>query len=228
MSYFDFHSHILPGIDDGAQTVQTSYKMLQMLHNQGVEKVVFTPHFWPEAMDFDTFCINRDGALKKLAAGYDSKTMPEFFVGAEVKIMPKVSKLDLSKFSFKDNYILCEMPNIYGDWILNELETIMLRGYKIIFAHIERPLMEFSKSDFKKLIDYRSFTYQLNVEALKSMALRRYFVGEYNKHGGRFILGSDAHGVDDRKPEFDAKALKKRSMKEFMDAVYQNSKNILG
>ena len=228
MSYFDFHSHILPGIDDGAQTVETSCKMLQMLHNQGVEKVVFTPHLWSESMDFDEFCKNRENALKKLLSVYDPNTMPQYLVGAEVKIMPKVSKLDLARLSFADGYILCEMPNTYGDWILNEIETIMLKGYKIIFAHIERPFISFSKTDFKKLIDYKAFIYQLNIEALKSIALRRHFVGEYKKYGGRFILGSDAHGIDERKPDFDAKILKKRSMREFAEAVYNNSKIILG
>ncbi len=228
MNYLDFHSHILPGVDDGAQTVETSYQMLKMLHDQGVEKVVFTPHFWPESMDFDEFCEKRKDALKKLKAGYDAKTMPPYLVGAEVKIMPRVSKFDLSQFAFADNYILAEMPNTYGDWILDELEKIMLKGYKIIFAHIERPYMGFSKSDFKKLTDYKAFIYQLNVEALKNMVLRRHFVGEFEKYGGRFVLGSDSHGIDDRRPEFDAKALKKRSMRDFMEAVYHNSKTILG
>ena len=42
----DFHSHILPGIDDGSKRVSDSLAMLKILRSQGVERVIFTPHFY--------------------------------------------------------------------------------------------------------------------------------------------------------------------------------------
>ena len=42
---FDFHSHILPGIDDGSPDLETSLKMLELSYAQGVTDVVATPHF---------------------------------------------------------------------------------------------------------------------------------------------------------------------------------------
>ena len=42
----DFHTHILPGIDDGSPDVKTSLEMLKMLRGQGVDKIVATPHFY--------------------------------------------------------------------------------------------------------------------------------------------------------------------------------------
>lgn len=41
----DFHTHILPGIDDGSKTSEESVAMLQMEAQQGIEHVVLTPHF---------------------------------------------------------------------------------------------------------------------------------------------------------------------------------------
>ena len=42
----DFHSHILPGMDDGSKSTQESLEMLDMLRAQGVDTVAATPHFY--------------------------------------------------------------------------------------------------------------------------------------------------------------------------------------
>ena len=44
----DLHTHILPGMDDGARDVETSLELLRMEREQGVDRVVFTPHFYRE------------------------------------------------------------------------------------------------------------------------------------------------------------------------------------
>ena len=44
----DFHSHILPEMDDGSKDAKMSLAMLQMEREQGVTEVVFTPHFYPQ------------------------------------------------------------------------------------------------------------------------------------------------------------------------------------
>ena len=47
----DFHSHILPGVDDGSKDVEMSVAMLRTLAEQGVDRVVATPHFYPRRED---------------------------------------------------------------------------------------------------------------------------------------------------------------------------------
>ena len=42
----DFHTHILPGLDDGAKSVAISAGLLQMEADQGVKEIVFTPHYY--------------------------------------------------------------------------------------------------------------------------------------------------------------------------------------
>ena len=44
----DFHSHILPEMDDGSKDAKMSLAMLQMEREQGVTEVVFTPHFYAQ------------------------------------------------------------------------------------------------------------------------------------------------------------------------------------
>jgi protein-tyrosine phosphatase len=43
--FLDFHSHVLPAIDDGSSDVETSLEMLRLLWSQGVKRVIATPHF---------------------------------------------------------------------------------------------------------------------------------------------------------------------------------------
>ena len=49
MSVIDFHSHILPGIDDGSRNVETSIGMLRMCREHGVDIMVATPHFYADS-----------------------------------------------------------------------------------------------------------------------------------------------------------------------------------
>ena len=42
----DYHCHILPGIDDGAQDIDTSLGMIEIMREQGVERLIATPHFY--------------------------------------------------------------------------------------------------------------------------------------------------------------------------------------
>lgn len=42
----EYHCHILPGMDDGSDSVDTSLKMVEMLKTQGVGRLIATPHFY--------------------------------------------------------------------------------------------------------------------------------------------------------------------------------------
>lgn len=227
MVYYDFHSHILPGMDDGSKDREMSRQMLTALKSQGVEHVMFTPHFIGMRESADEFIKRRSEALGRLMRVYDEDKMPSFGLGAEVYLYNGISRQDLKALSFYDDYILLEMPDVFSGWILDEIDKIMLKGLRIIFAHIERPFMNYSSKDFGKLIDYSTFLYQLNVAALENSGLRRHFLKEFKK-GGQFVIGSDAHNMSSRKPDFDSKALLRRDInKEFIHAVRHRSEKIL-
>ena len=228
MVYYDFHSHILPGMDDGAQDEEMSKEMLVRLKNQGVENVMLTPHFWCWEETVEEFLLRRDEAFLRLKAVYDKDIMPSIGIGAEVALRQGVSRMDCKALSFCGDYILLELPEVYGEWIIDEVENIMLKGLRPVFAHIERPFISYSKRQFEKLIDCRSFIYQTNVSALTSRGIRNHFI-KYFLQGAKFILGSDAHNLKGRAPDFDNKSLEGRKLiaSGFMDAVEQNSNYIL-
>ena len=65
-SAIDFHSHVLPEMDDGSASVDMSIAMLQMQAEQGITHVIATPHFYPSRDDPERFLDRRNRAEEKL------------------------------------------------------------------------------------------------------------------------------------------------------------------
>ena len=89
MTITDFHSHILPGIDDGSRCVEESIAMLRMEAEQGITQVIATPHFYPSHHRPEDFLAKRREAeegLQEARSGQDG--LPRVLVGAEVYFFP--------------------------------------------------------------------------------------------------------------------------------------------
>ena len=92
---FDVHCHILPGIDDGSKNVQMSLDMLKMSAEQGVEGIIFTPHFYADMNSPEKFFDKRSKALAELESGLGNLSkVPKYAVGAEVHYFRGMSRYD--------------------------------------------------------------------------------------------------------------------------------------
>ena len=81
----DLHSHVLPGIDDGSESVEESIAMLRMEAEQGVACVVATPHFYPRYDDPVSFLEKRARSEQLLRKEMEKHAgLPTLIVGAEV------------------------------------------------------------------------------------------------------------------------------------------------
>ena len=81
----DFHSHILPEIDDGSASVEQSIEMLRMEAEQGIGHVIATPHFYAKYDTPKNFLEKRNEAearLREEMAKHEG--LPHLSVGAEV------------------------------------------------------------------------------------------------------------------------------------------------
>ena len=100
--FVDFHSHVLPGIDDGSKSPEESVKLLNMLVHQGVGVVIATPHYNPSHENVIQFAQRRSRAyenLGRLASGNHS--LPKILLGAEVAYYCGISRMDdLDKLAF--------------------------------------------------------------------------------------------------------------------------------
>ena len=88
----DFHSHVLPGIDDGSHSLEESIAMLRMEAEQGVSHVIATPHFYPRHDTPEDFLRKRREAEILLREEMEKHSnLPALSVGAEVYYFPGIS-----------------------------------------------------------------------------------------------------------------------------------------
>lgn len=207
----DFHSHILPGIDDGSKSINESLWMLEESKKQDVDIVVATPHFYPWLHNPEIFLENREKALIKLNEAIDDKNKyPEVIVGAEVYYFEGISQIEaLPYLAIGDtDYMLIEMPSVcWNKRMLDELSTIKsVRGITPIIAHINR-YIKFQKgiSILDALIE-REFLIQCNTEYFINPLTSSKAVKMLRK-GQIHLLGTDCHNKKNRIPDM-KKAIK--------------------
>ena len=205
----DMHTHILPGVDDGAKTFEEALKMLQLQYEQGIHKVVLTPHVQNKVQRVSSKeYLDRFKMFEKDV----SNIMPDIklYLGAEVLYDPfKKTNYDAYVFKgFSKKYLLIEFSTVIEDPITDVLYDLVAKGYQPIVAHIERyPYL--TDDDVRRIKDDGSYI-QVNSGAVLGTDGRHYKkrAHHYLKLGLVDFIGSDCHDTKSRKPNV-FKALKK-------------------
>lgn len=130
MKIIDFHSHILPGIDDGSRNLEMSQAMLAAEKQQGAEVVCLTPHFYAEQMYLETFLANREASWEKIREDAQKLSLT-CILGCECAFYPGIGSSDaVEKLLFEGSRVLLlEMP--FRPWTeeeINEVEKLIRRG----------------------------------------------------------------------------------------------------
>jgi protein-tyrosine phosphatase len=201
MSVIDFHSHVLPGIDDGSRNTETSIDMLSLCKKNGVDIVVATPHFYADSNRVERFVENRKIAYDKIMG--DCADIPQVIMGAEIAYFEGISKAEkIDALTIGDTDImLLEMPFvIWSDSVMQEVrDLIEKRHFHIIIAHIERFLRIPGNKPYVKELIQMPVTVQVNAETLLDFRQRSRMFKLF-KEGKAHILGSDCHGMHHRRP----------------------------
>lgn len=200
----DFHSHILPGIDDGSDSVETSMKLLQMSAAQGVRHMAATPHFYAHRHSLERFLEKRNRAEAQLReAVLDRTDLPEITVGAEVFFFRGMGESDaLQQLTIGDtSYILVEMPfAVWTEEMYRELESIHdNQGLTPVIAHVERYFGHFSTRKIPERLSKLPVLVQSNASFFldrktSARALKLLQKGQIH------LLGSDCHNLRTRIP----------------------------
>lgn len=198
----DWHTHILPQIDDGSSSVEESLAMLKTLAKSGVEAVALTPHFYPDRSYPDAFLKARNESYKRLQSALTQET-PELLLGAEVTYFDGIKTCDDMRSLVIDqtNCLLIEMP-VYP-WNDRMFENILYLAESIkitpVLAHIDRYVLR--KCD-RELIDVFIAEGGL-VQVSSSFFLKRHTERKAFKmlEGGAIhLIGSDCHNMTKRLP----------------------------
>ena len=190
----DFHSHILPAMDDGCRNIQESLTLLKMQAAQGVQTTIATPHFYATDESVEKFLTRRKASAEKLSEIL-SDDLPRVLLGAEVRYYQGISRLEnLSDLCIEGtNLILLEMPvSKWTDYNIREILELSGRGdLTLILAHIERYMGYQSRSKWKTL-EQSGILMQVNASFFNSLSHRRKslrMLGEQRIQ----LIGSDCH-----------------------------------
>lgn len=197
----DFHSHILPAVDDGSKNTSESLKLLSMLSSQGVDLVCATPHYLADRESVDEFIIRRDASYNELKQNLSSDS-PEILLGAEVAYYDGLSNLDnLEKLCIGDSrLLLVEMPQSrWSEYTIKELINLACSNrFTIVLAHIERYEVIRNRELLERLLK-SGILLQINASFINGLSTRRRAL-RYIADGWVHFIGSDCHDTVHRPP----------------------------
>ena len=137
----DLHSHILPGLDDGARTLEDSVEIARAAHADGIEVIAATPHVRDDYPTSADTMESRVAEVRRALA--DASAGVELRPGGEIAVdwLPRLSRDELGRFGLAGNprYVLVEMP--YYGWPLelpDEVFHLRTAGITPVLAHPER------------------------------------------------------------------------------------------
>jgi tyrosine-protein phosphatase YwqE len=193
----DMHSHLIPGIDDGAKTIEDSITLIRSLHELGFKKLITTPHIMSDYYR-NTPAIIMEG-LEKVREAVKKENIPVSIDAAAEYYVDDgfVKKLESEKLlTMGDNYLLFEISYINCPENINEIIFRMqVLGYKPIMAHPERYPFWYNNFDQYKHYRDNGVLLQVNTNSLSG-----YYGYEAKKTAEKMIdndmvdlLGTDMH-----------------------------------
>ena len=194
--FVDIHSHILPGIDDGAKDINESLELISEMKNLGFSKIIGTPHSYPGLYNNTTESIKKsfEKLKKDLPKNSSIDYASEYMLEKSIIEKARNNKL----LCLKDNYILVEMSFISEPYGLYEIiYEIKVNGYTPVIAHPERYLFYKSLRNYKKLKNYGCL-FQANL-----LSITDYYGKHVRKKLDNLInaelidfVGSDIHNIN--------------------------------
>ena len=198
----DIHSHILPGIDDGAQTLKQSIELIRQFHLLGYTKLIATPHIIS-----DFYPNNREIILEKLYTVKQVLKQEEINIsleaGAEYYVDMNFLNLieDKNLLTFRKHYVLFETSCITKPLILEEIiSNLLKKGYIPVMAHPERYNYLNNNIENYKRLKALGVLFQVNAKSLYSKSKSTSNIAhQLIKYGLVDFIGSDAHRIRDIK-----------------------------
>ena len=202
--FFDLHTHMLPGLDDGAKDFAQAEKMLEMAYREGIRRIMMTPHFGPRSAGAgrhktgEVFC-----RMKEIAAEYDDL---ELFLGNEIMFSPGIvdelnsgNALTLAG----SDYVLVEFyPNELFSTLESAVRMLIRAGYRPVIAHAERYRCLQKHPADAGILTSQGAAVQINSDSL----LGSWMDSEYRcakkllQNDLVHFIGSDCHNDSSRRP----------------------------
>jgi len=198
--FVDIHNHILPGIDDGAKTVEESIYLIKGFAEFGVKDFIATPHimhnFYPNTPE------SIESALMRLKNELLKKDMKDISIRAAAEHMIDDNFESILEncgiMPLGEDYLLVEMSYLQASINFDvAIQKIKHHGYFPILAHPERYLYLFDRFKIHKAYKKDGVHYQLNL-----LSLGNYYGKEVQQMAYKLLdkgmidfVGSDVHNI---------------------------------
>lgn len=233
----DMHSHILPGIDDGSESVEESLEILKKMSSLGFRSIVATPHYITGS-SFRHNNTKKEALVKEIQTLLDEQHIDmKIYLGNEVyidnEILSLIEKNEIACIHHS-KYILIELPR---NGKINDLDqmifTLRSKGIVPIIAHPERyHCLQEDVALIDELVE-KGALLQVNFESLdgkygkNEKKLAEYLLKNQKLH----FLGSDIHHEDSqffkRLPTLKKAIIKFLGEEKFREVTYDNPLHVL-
>lgn len=230
----DFHCHILPGVDDGPETLGESLCMLRDSFLQGVDCMVSTSHFYAMEEYPAEFLKRRNAAARQLkdALLYSAEVYPGIILGAEVLFFPGISEAEeIRKLQIgSSGCILIEPP--MAPWTDDMLDEIQQLGQNFdlvpVIAHVDRYMTVLQDGSLINRVLQRKLTVQVNGSYFLNPKTQKNALKNL-KAGKIHLIGSDCHNLDSRPPNLGMvrNLVRDRQMKPEFQQLHKNAAELL-
>ena len=207
MGYVDFHTHLLPKVDDGSDSAEKSYNMLKKMAAEGTDVVFAAPHCLLSREEENSFLKRRAegfGRLKAFLAEADIDfEIPEIRLGAEIRVNREMKPFENpEELAFEGtDLIMFELP--YSDFKPAYAENIYNLSLKAkltpVVAHVERYLDIYDEDDYSEIFSIPNIICQVSADFMENKKNAK-FVAGLIKEDFPIIFGSDCHNMTSRPP----------------------------
>jgi len=189
MPVVDMHTHFLPGVDDGCETIEESLSLLNKCKSRGVDLVYLTPHVnHPKYKNTKAHLTQVYESVKSTLESTGVKT----YLGSEVYLTPDLDFKDIIPLG-NTSYVLIETAlDIFPVYLPDMLFKLQLAGFKPILAHVERFSWLQKDTNLQNYLKDHDVKFQINyvtfLEYKSNPILKKYFSNDWIE-----FIGSDVH-----------------------------------
>lgn len=206
--YIDIHCHVLPGLDDGADTMEAAAEMLSRAYACGITTVIATPHFGKG------FGYATPAQVRRLTAQVQEtahsihpsmRVLPGEELMFQFQLLEQIDRGEIVGLA-GSHYVLVEFsPNLDYTAIRTAVQEIRARGFRPVIAHMERYPCFYGRLHLVRRLIASGAYIQVNSSSFQRGWFRRDFHFARELLEGQLIdfIGTDGHDVCRRPPVLD-------------------------
>ena len=224
MTVIDFHSHIIPTIDHGCQSLDECESQLELM-GKTTAVAVATPHFYPHIHKTDSFNAKVATAVNQIKELH-IECAPNICVGAEVLLCEGLEEMsELGSLCIRGTRcLLIELPtHTLRRGHFDTIEALIASGYTVLLAHIDR-YFKICLDDIDTLLNMGALA-QINSDALFHHSTMKRITKYLETTKSICALGSDLHGANANAYNSFLKAPK--ALKEYYETIMQRAEKLV-